>query len=482
MKNIYKNSFIYIFLGFLAPGVNFFLLPIYTRELSAQEFGIITLATIFQAFLANLTSLGINGAFSRIYFDYDNSIGESKVLFTAAWLIQLLAGLIIHGLMLVIGDFLLGAVLTNNEFTYSKYGKFIGITSIAVNIQALILCWYRNKEQPVVYAIWAVFFFLAQATGIALGIIVMHKGALGNIEGRMWGGIIPLFVYTVMNYRMFRLKPKIKIMSRSMISFGLPLVVYMLLMLAYNNIDKILLESHFDLDLLGLYGFAFMIASIAEIFLNAIQSAIYPKVVKELSKDQPNYKNISTLYSVFIITNLLIISLLISFSGFIIDLFISSKYHAVLGFLPLLCISYIPRIFAIILMNGVSIAKKTNLMPIASIISLFAAWMIGSLLLSSLGLWAILLAVILSQTVQMLVFLFFNQKYRLQSQILFRLKKGMILSAVLFSTTILATIGFYVWANQVFFLSIFIILVAGIATLYRKSLSISILKKIKNTS
>ena len=72
MSKTFKNTIIYVSLGFISPAVNFLLIPLYTNYLSPEQYGIITIAVVFQATLNILIGLGLVGTYHRFYYDYNN--------------------------------------------------------------------------------------------------------------------------------------------------------------------------------------------------------------------------------------------------------------------------------------------------------------------------------------------------------------------------------------------------------------------------
>ena len=477
-RSIYKNSIVYVLLGFLAPSVNFFLLPVYSKILLPAEFGIITLASLLQMALANLVGLGLNAAFVRLYFDEDKSRNGVRVLFTNAFILQIISGLLVHGLLILVGDGALRVILANDKFTYSTFGIYIGITSIAINLHALVLSWDRNFEKIIPYSFWAILFFLLPAAGMFIGIVNFKMGALGNVEGRMWGSLVPLFLFCVINFKRFVVNKTTYSLGRKMLSYGLPLVPYLLLALIYTNIDKVLLErftlgssrhnEEYALKMLGLYGFAFLIASVVEIFINALQSATYPSLFRELIKENRNSSAISEIYSLFILTNLTIVTFIASFGGVLISVFINNNYRAVVAYLPLLCIMAIPRIFGIIFMNTLSFYKKSKAMPLASALSVVSICFFGYLLIPLYQVTGLIIAVILSQTCQMFMFIYLNHFFKVTTKESTYLTKEKSMALQIAVAIIISTVLYnLVSPNPAWYILIFVVYLVNIFLSFR---------------
>jgi Polysaccharide biosynthesis protein. len=83
LKRLTKHSFIYSVgnLAVLLPG--FILVPIYTRRLTTEEYGILSVVTVFTGMLSFIYELGMISALSRQYYEYDDRRSRDKVISTA---------------------------------------------------------------------------------------------------------------------------------------------------------------------------------------------------------------------------------------------------------------------------------------------------------------------------------------------------------------------------------------------------------------
>ena len=69
-SRLLKNSSIYSGANVLQQMLAFFLLPLYTRFLTPNDYGIISVVNSVAAFLVILLNLSLYAAVSRFYFDY----------------------------------------------------------------------------------------------------------------------------------------------------------------------------------------------------------------------------------------------------------------------------------------------------------------------------------------------------------------------------------------------------------------------------
>jgi O-antigen/teichoic acid export membrane protein len=301
-----------------------------------------------------------------------------------------------------------------------------------------------------------------------LGVVVFKEGALGNVKGRMWGGLAPVAAFFIVRFRRFHFDRNSWSKAAKMLSYGLPLIPYLLLGFIYNNIDKFLLEQYYVLSVLGLYGFAFLIVSIVEIFINALQSATYPTLFRELNKPIHNSETISEIYSLFILSNLTIVVAIASFGGIIIKLFIGEDYSPVISYLPLLAIMAIPRIFSIIYNNTLIFYKKTKAMPLASAASVIGVCILGILLIPYYGVFGLIVAVIISQTIQLLMFIYLTAYFKIAVPETKMLKKEKRLGIHIALAIIAATLLYnYYYPSPLWYLLILLVYSINLYVFFR---------------
>lgn len=368
-KKLLSNSIIYIALGFLAPAINFILLPIYTKFLDAEDYALIAQSTVVQSIFANIIGLGVNAAFARYYFDYYKDPEALNKLYSTSIISYFLTGIVTLLILSLIGPFLFDISFKNDVFTFWGYGIFSILIAWISNIQILTLNFYRNKEDAVRYAFFAILFFLSVAFSIYVGVVLLDLKAYGSIVGRFIGVSVPILIYLVYYFSKHPIEYS-NILNKKMILFGLPMVPYLFLNAILSQADKFAVERFFDLKILGLYSFGFLIASVNEIFINSLGSAVNPQLLKTMKNEDPNENSkISKLFKAYLAAGI-IVNVLITVCGTIgIHLFINEKYVSVAYFFPLLSVAYLFRVIYTAYTVPIIYKKQTNILPFINVVT-----------------------------------------------------------------------------------------------------------------
>ncbi|MCO5233145.1 MAG: oligosaccharide flippase family protein [Chitinophagales bacterium] len=430
------NSAIYIILGFLSPAINFILLPIYTKYLEPSDYALITQSTMIQSLFANFLGFGVATAFSRFYYDYYKDKEKLNEIYSTALVSHFISGGIVILLFSIIGDWVIQFSFKNNIFTYWQWGIFSILTALIYNIQSVALNYYRNQEKAIHYAVLAVLFFLSVATSIYIGVVILETKARGSIVGRFIGTLIPIIIYLIWYYSKHPIKYN-RIFNKNMLLYGLPIVPYTILNVLIDQADRFTIERLFDMRFLGLYGFGFLIASVNEIFLNSLNSAISPQVYRkmiEIDLDS-NRKSIIKLMSIYISTGI-IVNIAITTIGTIgIYYLLNEEYRPVAAFFPLLSIAFIPRVFYTAYMMPALYNKNTKIMPVINIVTFIISIVLFISLSRIIGIYGICITVISIKTIQMILMHTYitHKKLHSKQQPLYSLNLEKIISILFFT-------------------------------------------------
>ena len=70
-KQVFKNSAYYMIASLLPTAVGFLMLPIYTRYLTPDDYGVVALVLSLQSFLPLIMTLQVHNSILRFFFDYN---------------------------------------------------------------------------------------------------------------------------------------------------------------------------------------------------------------------------------------------------------------------------------------------------------------------------------------------------------------------------------------------------------------------------
>ncbi len=444
-KGLLKLTTIYIVLGFLPMGINFLLLPVFSEKLTEAEYGILTLASLFVGVATIVIGLGLDGAFSRYYYQYYKKPKLVNALLSTLVLTIFFSASVLGIFLYFSGDWLFDLLLNNTLFTYSEYGIYIFFTTIATLINTVFLVYFRNEEKVLAFSVTSIAFFVFSITGILLGVLYFEEGAFGSIVGRFAGTVplaLVLLVYFLAKWKGLYFEFRF---LKIMLHYTLPLIPYLLLLFLYNNIDKIMVEQSFgddSLDQLGKYNLAFQIGTAIQILLYSIFNSLSPQVYKSLqSKEEGSFRYVLNLYKVFHMVVMVVIVLMIACSSLIFDVFIDEKFHDGIEYLGILSLIYIPQLYYVLYTITLFFNKLTRVLPYISLTALVVGIGLNLLLIPPFGLLGVCVATLGTKAAQFLATLYFLKRHNQLHNGFVQMKKQHFMSVTILVVYLVAFVA-----------------------------------------
>lgn len=404
VKRFFKDSAIYGFGKFLAYGIGFFLIPVYTHVFAPTEFGIVDLLNTF-ARLALLT-VALEVAQAVIRFLPDATDQEERVAYssTALWF-----SVAAYGVFTVIGW--LGAE------TFSAW--LIGLEGEAHAFRvALLMIWaagiFNLMQNQLRWQAKSVKYTIASIvdTVISLGLTIVLIVWMGvGIEGVFWGQLIGLlagiavaYVFSRGEFRfMFRWSK-----LREMLRFSLPLVPSGIAVFVYLYIDRLTINALLTTADVGIFGVGYRIASIVSLLMFGFQISMMPLVYQHY-RDPQTPRNLANIFRYFVAGALLMVVGLSLFSREIISILTTPEYLSAWVVVPFLVPATLLSnmyIFA----PGLGIAKRTGAIAMINVGGAVLNTILNLLLIPSLGILGAALATLISMACVFATFMSFSQR------------------------------------------------------------------------
>jgi O-antigen/teichoic acid export membrane protein len=399
IRALFKSTFVYTLLGFLPMASAFVLTPVYTKHMQPEEYGMVALSNIFQAYLSIFIAIGIDSAFTRFFFKYPKRVITDALLSTSLISILLISA-VLYLIFLFIGPSVFSITFDVKEFTYSAFGHFIFVTTVFSIAYSIIAQYYRDTENLKAFTVLAITYFICVTIGSYIGIVVYKGGAQGSIVGKMVGTLITMLIYLYVFFNKIGFIFKIKY-ARQMYIYGYPLVIYSLLAITFDSMDKFFLNKYFSLNDLGQYNLAFVVASTIGIVLNSLQSAISPNIYKLSNLATiDSQKQINVIYRYMLWTTLFITVSCIAVSYPVITYFINKNYHSCIIYIPLLAIGWLGRSYFMIYSNPLFLHGKTTFLPLINGISVLIGIIANFIFINLWGIIGICFAVVVTKLSQ----------------------------------------------------------------------------------
>jgi O-antigen/teichoic acid export membrane protein len=371
---IWKDAYLYALSSLFSGGLNLILLPLYTRMLPPELYGLLELLTLIST-LANLTvALEVSQALARFFPEAD-ARGKIEYASTA-----LMFTCLTFSLALTVGLFF-SQSLTSSLLGQSQYLIYwlwnllnMGLNTLYYFMRNQLRWQLRSRA----YALSSIASGLATILAIFISLLILKQGLLGLLWSQALGLAVGLAIATYYARDAFAWAwNKTKLLE--MLHFSSPLVFSSIGVWVALYVDRLMIKAFLSLEDVGIYAAAYRIASSVSLVISSFQGALTPLVYTHHTKSETPFE-ISKIFSRFLSIVLTLWFILSVLSPEIMSLIAPPSYAQGRVLIPLLTGAVIIAgmyVFA----PGLGIAKRSREIALLNIA--------GALLNLGLNYWGI---------------------------------------------------------------------------------------------
>jgi len=283
-SKLFKDSLIYIFGDTLNKATLFLMLPILTRYLTPDEYGYVSVFTVFVSVLAVFTGLSVHGAINVNYFKQTKE--ELKVYIGNCIIVLNFSTLIVFFVIFILHSFIIDRLSIGLEWiiiaVILAYGQFL----TTINL----ILWIA-EQKPKEYSLYQIAQTLL-ITGLTLVLVTVYdmswKGQLIAITvGTLLFSIISFIFLIKRQYLSFHIN---KEYIKDALKFGIPLIPHALSGLMKTGADRIIIMSILGATVTGIYAVGYQIGMVIGVLVAAFNKAWAPYLFRVLSSS-PNLKD-----------------------------------------------------------------------------------------------------------------------------------------------------------------------------------------------
>jgi len=357
LKELFKHYLSFGIGEILFSSLGIILIPIYTRQLSPEEYGSLSLLLISLTILSTISSIGLFTALLRSYFDYDN-IKDRKKLIGTVFIILLCSSLTFSILFFFLISPLNTFLFTSQNYLLSLF--YLPIINLSQTFTSFFLAIMRAQKKSLKYSIFNIIGFILRILCIIYYVVYLDKGVTGVITGWMIASIIN-FIFLAFASRkdiIFQLIPS---EVKKLLKFGWPLVFINITGVLMNSLDRLVIKYFFDLSEVGLYNLGAQFGSAIKIFLVIPFGLIWPTMILAVKEKKYAPQFYSKVLTYFIYIGLLLSLAIGLFSSELISLIGTPQYQGAGIIIFPICLSYVFIGISNVLHVGITLQRKTEL-------------------------------------------------------------------------------------------------------------------------
>jgi len=351
-----KNSILFIFFELLNKAVPFLLLPILTRYLTPDDYGVIASFGAFVSFLAIFIGLSGHGAIDANFFRLErNRLG--------IYIANVLIILLLTTLLSLVSIFIFSDMIESKLAISTGWQILAVIVALGQFITLINLSLWVIEQKPLQFGIYQ-FLQTILITGISIILIVGYSYKWeGQLLGAVIGTLVLSFVSLIVLYKRGYMNLKIdKSDMKDFLKFGIPMVPHQLSAWLRSQGDKFIIISILGSGATGLFAVGQQMGLVMSILMSSLNKALYPILFKFLSNDMTNdSKKKLVKFSYFLFSWIALIGVvLISLLELLYPYFLGNEFQDSLILTQLIVLGFILEGFYYVVVNYIFYFKKTS--------------------------------------------------------------------------------------------------------------------------
>ena len=290
---IFKSFSVFAGVSIISSGISFFLLPVLTKYLSEEDYGILSLFDASTRFMTTLISLGVTSVLMTNIFKKDNFTLSSY--FKTYYVLILLN-------FFVVSIFVIISLLFLDDFfgIPKKIALFIPLISVGLLFYELILSLMIYKRQPLSYAITSLSKYVLEILLTLLFVVVLFYNWKGRV-GSLFIAMLFINLYSIIYLKKESLLNGKFDMAKlkEIATLGAPLLISDFSTVVLNLSDRFFIEYFFGLSQVGIYGIGVLVGSVVLIGVNSLLFVYRPLIYKKIKRythEKTSLKKISVQY------------------------------------------------------------------------------------------------------------------------------------------------------------------------------------------
>ncbi len=406
LKRLSKASLSYASFPVISNLVAIFLLPLYTRFLSPEDYGTVEGMRVFASILFPFFGLGLGSAVLRCYFDYEDG-NEKKRYLGSIRSFSLISTVVITAILIVLPKGVYSGIFPGIDFFPIIFLVIIG-ASLRV-IATLSMSIMRAREEPLRYVLVQAFELLSNVGFSILFVVSYKRGAIGKVEANFLSIMILLIAAYLFTRKYYKWAFDWKAIKESLY-IGIPLVPHSLANWGLGMCNRIILLNLMGLTQLGLYSLGHKIGGLIQMLVLSFNAAWAPFMFSLCKKEKEPEKLISrmtTYYFIVVISMALLISV---FAEEAVSVMAAESYKSSYIVTPVVAFSYVFYGAYLMLTTQLFYKKNTKVLPVLTAIAAIVNIALNFTLIPLMGISGAALASLISYIVYAVITYYFSSK------------------------------------------------------------------------
>lgn len=327
MKNILKSklfttSSIYLLTEIINKAIPFLLLPILTRYLTTEEYGIFSMFTILIALVGPFMGFRTSGAVIRMYYDKEK-LNFPQYVFNV-FIILFMSIVIVSISIFFFSDLIYNFTAFPVEWLWALI-----LISVGNFIIQILMGFWRIEYKPTKFGVFQILATIVNLSLTLYLIVILNYNWQGRVLGQVFAVSIfsCIAAYIIFKKGYFSDNKINKSYIKDAFAYGAPLIPHVIAASIISMSDRIFITNMIGVQATGIYAVGFQIGMIIGVIQTAFNDAWTPYFFEKLkldrTQDKYNIVKITYVYYFIIILSALLLS---SLAPTMIDLLLGEEF------------------------------------------------------------------------------------------------------------------------------------------------------------
>lgn len=355
-SKLFKSSGIYTLSNIFEKSIPFLLLPVLTRYLSTEDYGIVSMFVVLVGLTIPFTGLATKPAVLRSYYkkEIDFPAYVSNTLFIL--------------LFSTAGVTIIFAVFADQISEYSGFPADWLFTVIIVSstqyVANILLVIWQAQNKPIQYGVYKIG-LTALNLSIALGLIIgLGYGWEGKILGQIFATALFFVIGVIILWRYHLIKFTIvKEYISHALSYGVPLIPHSLSTFLITMIDRVFITNMVSLSETGIYTVGYQIGMIVGVLADSFNKAWTPWLFEKLNEGGTRIKKKIVKFTYAYIVGITALAIFLSLiAPWFMSFFVGTEFSGSVQFVFWIAIGYSFKGMYYMVTNYIFFVEKTHLL------------------------------------------------------------------------------------------------------------------------
>jgi O-antigen/teichoic acid export membrane protein len=319
---IFKTTFIFTSSNIITYAIPFILLPILTRFLTAEDYGIVSMFGIITSILSAI--VGVNGHSGIAKFFHEKSKEQLSIYISSTLILLVVSSFIVSIIFIFSGQYI--AQLSSLPQKLLWTALVISISQYFIRVSLVLL---QVEKKALKYGL----FNLSMTTINIILSILFIVGFKLKYEGKVFAQVFTSVFFAIISVSIMINKKWLvsKINSYDLydaFTLGFPLIFHILGSVIITLIDRFFITNFVGLDQTGIYTVGYQIGTIINLLASSFNLAFQPWLYEKLNlnKFETKVLIVKIIYIYMIIIIFLAFALTV-FSSFFLSYFVGQEFR-----------------------------------------------------------------------------------------------------------------------------------------------------------